>query len=201
MSWSLVATTDSGYKKWKDSHGNFRYQKPNGTFTNQSAWAGTHSHGATAKPEFSKTVTDKSEKTRDERSDLESYQTATDIVYDEPYESGYSPPAGFPFAGAGYPIEDYPSTDRREMLIEDLRDNTNYDHYSLTVVTATYAEDGTILSRGERHTNLLPGDSIAQLRAEWDNMIEEIAAAAASYGGAVVFKSKVKMREYQEQYK
>lgn len=201
MSWTLVSTTDSGYKKWRDSHGNFRYQKPNGTFTNSNAWAGTHSHGAESTPEYGGTVSAKREKSRDERDDLGSYQQAHDLVYDEPYEESYSPPNDFPFSGSGYPIEEYPATDRREMLIEDIRDNPSYDHYSMAVVTATYADDGTLLSRGERHTNLLPSDSIPQLRAEWETMIEEIAAVAAGYGGAVVFKTKLKMREYQDEYK
>lgn len=201
MSWTLVESTDTGYKKWRDSYGNNRYQKPNGKFTNKGAWGGTHSQGATSTPEYSGTVTRERDRSEDVRDDLESYERATDIVYDEPYENGYTPPVDFPFIGRGYPIEDYPSTDRREMLIEEIHDTPDYDHYSMTVVTATYSEDGSILSRGERHTNLLPADSIPQLRAEFDNMIGEVAASAASYGGAVVFKSKVKMREYQEEYK
>lgn len=201
MSWTLVETTDSGYKKWRDSYGNSRYQGPDGSFTNQNAWAGTHSQGATSTPEYSGTVTDKTSRTVDSRDDLESYENADDIVYNEPYETGYNPPADFPFKGQGYPIEDYPSETRLDMLIGEIEDNTGYDHYSLTVVVITYADDGTILSRGERHTNLLPGDSIPQLRADWRNMIEEIKALASGYGGAVVLKSKLKMREYQAQFK
>lgn len=200
MSWTLLETTDTGYKKWRDQYGNNRYQAPDGTYTNQQAWGGTHSQGATSSPEWSGTVTTRTKKTRDYRDDLGSYEQATDIVYDEPYEDDYAPPIEYEGVQA-YPIGDYPSTKRLDMLVNDIEDNPVYDHYSLAVVTAIVADDGEVLDSGERHTNLLPSDSIPQIRAEWANMMDELAAAASNYSDVLIFKSKAKMREYQEEYK
>ena len=199
MSWTLVSQTDSGYKKYRDQYGNNRYLDPDGNFTNQNAWAGTQSHGAEELPEFGGGVgTPINGKIRDERNDLESYENAEDIVFDEPYENDYIPPVDFPFGSNAYPIEDYPGPDRLDMLVEEIEDNPGFDHYSMAVVAVIYSSDGEILSRGERHTNLLPKDDVTQLRAEWATMIRDISAAASGYGGAAIFKSKVKMRLYKE---
>jgi hypothetical protein len=200
MSWTLVSTTDTGYRKYRDQWGNFRYLDPNGNFTNAQAWAGTHSQGATEIPEYTGDIdfpsAGKSYRIRD---DLDSYKEAIDIVYDEPFENDYTPPVGFPFNA--YPIEDYPSRKRLDQLIEDIEDNKDeYDCFSVGVKSVIYDEDYTVISSSERHTALHSYEDINLIRIEWANLMEELGMIGSDYGGVAIFESLVKFRSYKEEY-
>jgi len=199
MAWDLVAVTDSGYKKYRDRFGNSRYQKPDGTFTNRFAWSGTTSQGSDIEEigQGRGTESVRGILSR-ERTDLGSYERAVDRVWDEPFEDSYMAPIGEPFTSRGYPIGDYPSRKRLDQMVDEIEDKArDFDNFSIALSTLVYDGDGRIISNSERHTSLQPPENVVQTRAEFAQIMDELFALQADYGGVIIEKSIVKMREYQ----
>jgi len=201
MSWDLVSETDSGYRKYRDSNKNLRYQKPNGQFTSQSAWAGTFSQGATEKPKTSRA---ESEGDREKVSPnvtkitlkQDVYDVADNWVINEPKE----PPELPPYWVGGWKIQDYPVNQRITWLRNQTSKVSNeYDLFSWSVTTRMIDKDsGAVLTTGERHTTFQSGDAVAILEGEFRNKMEDLGALAADYGVIVIAETKVKSRIYEE---
>lgn len=203
MGWDLVSKTDTGYRKYRDNSGNFRYLDPNGNFTNANAWAGTHSQGATETaitetPPGSGTVISGDIWQRVDI-DTDNYKTAINYVIDEP-ENSYTPPidANPAVIGRGYQVGDYPRDKRVNMLTDKTRENQGYDLVNWAVTSLIMDKEGSIISSGERHTKQQPPENIPQLQADFKQHIDELRKIEADYGTVIITETKLKIREYYQ---
>lgn len=195
MGWDLVSKTDSGYKKYRDQWGNFRYLDPSGNFTNSQAWAGTQSHGATEIGAQEQTpgyhATDIEEQIRD---DLENYTKMVDHVIDEPLEHYIPPIDSSQLAGKGYPITDYPYEKRIDKLEEIMNDNPGFEAYTIGVYTMVTDGQGTITSSGYRFCT--HQDSFDILAGEFRRIMDELRALLADYGDVIITETVIKTIVY-----
>lgn len=200
MSWELVSKTTTGYKKWRDSYGNLRYQEPSGKFTNSRAFnvskSQTEENPATPDIPTGGEVTQENVFTRTEREDLEYYDEMVDYSISEPYES-YTPPVDKAFVvGRGYPINDYPR-DKRAKQLKDKTEEIDYEIYAWGVYTLIIdSEDGTIISAGYRFTKHQTNASI--LEGEFKTIIDDLRAQVTDYGEVVVTETILKGMSYKE---
>lgn len=199
MSWTLISETDTGYKKWRDTHGNLRYQRADGTFTSAQGWAGTHAQGAT---EVARTETPESGTVTStdvwgiNRLNTDKYKEAINFVIREPLETGYS---SLNALGRGYDINDYPVEDRADRLRRKTEQSQGYDLVNWAVTSLIVdTSDGTIISSGERHTSMHPPEDTGILEADFRQIIDDLRAQQADYGNVIITETKLKVRTYYE---
>lgn len=191
MGWDLVSTNSAGYKKFRDSNGNLRYQKPDGTFTSSNAWSGSFSQeGVEEIPEneeeYEGGILEKDVWVKKVTENPELYKDYTRFILDEPYDRKGIAPVDNPFPSRGYLLDNYPTEERLDMLEEKFRD-TSFESYAFGVYSIM-VEDNTIVSSGERFTE--HNSNLTILKSNFRQVLTEIGNALNSSPGTTVIITK-----------
>lgn len=191
MGWDLVSKLGNGYRKYRTESGDFRYIDGNGDFAKPQGWNGSL-NTYEEKGVFEEGIEDGIEDRI--RTNLDSYSKVQDRVINEPMEP-YKPPIDKNYAlGRGYPITDYPSNKRLDMLEKFMEKYDNHEAYTIGVHTLAVDKDGTIISSGYRYASHQEDFNI--LAAEFNNIMEELTATLSDYGDLIVTETMFKGMDY-----
>lgn len=199
MSWTKVAETNNGYKKYRDNHGNARYIGPNG-FTNSSSYNGNlgnvnreieHKENEANSKDESKvtktwldtggTIPPRDEWIRTDVTEKYKYEKAVN------YEIKLNPPVSIKEIGAQYWIQ------KLQRKSDEL---TNYEAIYWQIFFKVKGES-PLSGESNRNTERVLLEDRILLSGKMKTIIAELSTLADSYSDVEITKFRINVRDYQ----
>jgi len=197
-SWSLIAKTASGWKKYRDSGGNLRYQRPDGRFASQQQYAGSLSHADETPVDGRDRDTGTDSGQSGVRSgtvistpewDFEDYSDNTDL-----HETAHNY-----CIDEGIPIEEYPINERLTQLERKTKNENRPEYRGLywSLECIVYEESGMKIKSftWRRRTSLKIPGLVNELKEEFSQHYRDSLKLVDSYKEVIVTETCIHFRK------